>query len=331
MNLNQVIKLKLFQFPQTSLDRRNIKYMKKALITGIDGFVGPHLKKELENNGYEVFGIDREEKKEINCFGCDITNADSLNKIIQEIKPTHVFHLAGFSSPRLARKNPELAKLINVQGTRNLFESILFLKNKPKVFVAGSSHVYGAPQYLPIDEKHPVVGEDPYSESRVEQEKLIQEHTKEFFAVSSRSFNHTGPGQTDIFVVPKIIRQIVEIKQGKRKYIEMGDINLKRDFCDVRDVVRAYRFLIEQDENGVVANVCRGESVALKKVAESVKLLAGLDSLEIQVNQDFVNKNDAPDIYGDYSFLNELTGWKPEIVYKQMFQDMYHLAEKKYK
>lgn len=304
--------------------------MKKALITGISGFVGPHLKHELEKNSYEVFGLGKSKSSDKNYFQADITDKNQLNSIIQKIQPTHIFHLAGVSSPRLAKNNPELTMLVNVQGTENLFQSVLNLEEKPRVFVAGSSHVYGIPQYLPIDERHPVEGKGPYNKSKAEQEKLINEYAKKFFIVGSRSFNHTGPGQTDVFVVPKIIKQIIEIKQNKRESLEMGNINLKRDFCDVRDVVCAYRLLIEQEKNEVLANVCRGESISLEKIITIAKDLADLDNIDIQVNQAFVSKNDIVDIYGDNSFLKSLVDWDVKISYKNMIKDIYNNLNKNY-
>lgn len=297
--------------------------MKRALITGINGFVGPYLKSELEKNGYEVFGFGSEESNQDDYSQVDIRDSDAVKKIVAEVNPTHVFHLAGISAPPFAEKHPELAHDVNVLGTRNLLEALLILVHAPRVLIVSSAHVYGKPESLPLGEDHPMSGVGVYTRTRIEQEKVVNEYFDKLPIVVTRSFNHTGPGRPDTFVIAKIIKHITEIKSGARDHLELGNTDIKRDISDVRDVVRAYRLLLEQDKFGIIVNVCRGESIALKKVIEYGRVLAELDDLDVRTNPDFVRKNDVEDMYGDSAYLKSLVDWQPEIGCEQMIKDIY--------
>ncbi|MFA6427545.1 MAG: GDP-mannose 4,6-dehydratase [Candidatus Magasanikbacteria bacterium] len=297
--------------------------MKVALITGINGFVGPYLRAELLSAGYEVYGIDKKASNR-NCYDVDIIDALKLQKIILEIKPKYIFHLAGISSPNFAEENKELTFNINVDGTKNVLEVACSLHDLPRVLVVSSSHVYGDPQTLPIKETHPLLGTGVYAESRIMQEKLVSEYYTTLPIVITRSFNHTGPGQSDQFVVPLIAKQIVEIKKGLRGALELGAVDIERDISDVRDVVRAYRLLLEQEESAIICNVCRGEPISLEKIIEKFKLLSGLDELDIKINERTAHKKNPSVIYGNNNFLKQKILWNMEISYGRMIQDIYN-------
>ncbi|OGH59429.1 MAG: hypothetical protein A2725_01215 [Candidatus Magasanikbacteria bacterium RIFCSPHIGHO2_01_FULL_33_34] len=301
-----------------------LKNMSKiALITGSRGFVGPYLKRELEDGGYNVFGIGYENLKNKNYYCVDITDKDLLRTTIESIKPNYVFHLAGVSSQSLASVNPERTYDVNVEGTRNLLEVLSSLRDT-KVLIVSSSHVYGKPNNLPVRENHPLNGESAYAQSRIKQETLVKSFSNKINTIVVRSFNHTGPAQNDAFVIPKIISQIVDIKNGKREFLEIGDINIKRDILDVRDVVRAYVMLLEQDKFGVVVNVCRGKSISLNDVIQYGKKFSGLKDIDIRVNPEFVRQDDVIDIYGDNGQLKKLIDWSPLINYEKMIEDIYN-------
>jgi len=299
--------------------------MPKALITGINGFVGPYLKDELEKNHYQVFGLDRSagQMEENRFFLADITNKLEVETAIKSLMPDFVFHLAGFSSPYLAEKDPELVKAINVGGTKNLLEATAQLTKPPRILIVSSSHVYGDPRYLPIDEKHPLLGYDAYAQSRLEQEELVFSYKEKLPWIIARSFNHTGPRQGEDFVVPKIVKQIVESKAGQRGSLKCGNINVRRDISDVRDVTAAYRLLAEQDKNNLVCNVCRGESISLKEIIESVKVLAQLTDIPTEIDPRLVRVGEAKEVCGDNSLLKSLTGWKIEYSYAQLLEDIF--------
>lgn len=297
--------------------------MKRALITGSNGFVGPYLTRELEAHGFEVFGLGKEVGEGERYYQADITDKNRIIEIMSVVAPSDIVHLAGISSPPFAEEHSDLTREVNVGGTINLLEAAAGLGTRPRVLIVSSMHVYGEPEHLPMDEAHPLHGKGVYAASRLEQEQMAESYTDRLPIVVTRSFNHTGAGQADTFVIPKIVKQAIEIKLGQRAQLELGNINVKRDISDVRDVVRAYRLLLESEQSGLTANVCRGESISLKNVIERVKVLAGLSTVEIALNQGLLRPHDVLDLYGDHGLLTKFTGWQPEIGYDQMLSDMY--------
>ncbi len=296
---------------------------RKALITGSKGFVGPYLKSELQANGYDVFGIGKEPGTEADYLSVDITDVSGINEAVKKIQPTHIFHLAGVSSPPFAEKNPELTNQINVEGTKNILDAALHLSTAPRVLVVSTAHVYGSPKYLPIDESHSLGGLGVYGLSRIQQEAVARTFMKEMFIAIPRSFNHTGPGQPDTFVIPKIFKQLAEISAGKRKALELGNIDVKRDILHVRDVVRAYRLLLEQDTPGVIANVCRGASIGLKEIISYGKLFAQLSDVQIGIDDSGLRANDVNDLYGSNAYLKSIIDWEPTIGLEELSQEIY--------
>jgi GDP-4-dehydro-6-deoxy-D-mannose reductase len=245
-----------------------------ALITGINGFVGPYLREELESSGILVYGLDiTGDGKKI--FQCDITDSDSVQSVISRIRPDLVFHLAGFSSVAKSFENPELCFRINVDGTKNLLDAIIMARINPRILIISSSEVYGRPEYNPIDENHPLKPVSPYGESRQNQEILCMDYIKrhDLKIIISRSFNHTGPNQSETFVIPSFRKQILEAKDGDE--ILVGNLDIIRDFSDVRDVVKAYRALLESGEIGEVYNIGSGHAYHLGKVLKKMILESG--------------------------------------------------------
>ncbi|HLD60686.1 MAG TPA: GDP-mannose 4,6-dehydratase [Patescibacteria group bacterium] len=302
--------------------------MKRVLITGSSGFVGPYLTAELEKFGYDVFGLDRGGTKTDHHHVADISNAAHVASAITEIQPQFIFHLAGVSNPKFAESHAAEAYAVNVEGARNLLEAAATLANRPRILLVSSSYVYGAPEHLPIDETHPLHGVGVYADTRREGEALARNYYDTLPITIARSFNHTGPGQPEGFFVPRAVKQIVAVAHGRQREIQLGNIELKRDILDVRDVVRAYRLLIENEASGRTVNVCRGQSIALKKLVEYGTVLANLHNPPISLNQDHNPALDAPDIYGSYAALHTLTGWEPGITYEQMIGDIYTYWEK---
>lgn len=307
------------------MDTGNVIYMKRALITGINGFVGPYLKNELEQSGYTVFGLGTKPYKDRpNYYVADITDRDRVREVLNVVKPEYVFHLAGISSPPFAEKNSELTYRVNVEGTRNLLDAASALPSAPRILIVGSAHVYGEPLYLPIDEQHPLQGQGVYVDSRLRQEELVWKYRASLPFTITRSFNHTGPGQSDTFVVPKIVKQAIEVQKGLRRQLDLGNLDVKRDITHVLDVVRAYRLLMEQPKTGVISNVCRGESIVLKDIVEYARVLTQCDDMPVAISPDFVRSGDAPDIYGSIALLRTLIDWQPQFDYQVMIADMYH-------
>ena len=275
----------------------------KALITGINGFVGPHLKAELEKNNYEVFGSDIHKRSEDakNIFICDITNYAEVLKVINQVKPDCIFHLAGFSSVAKSFQQPELCHKINVEGTRNLLKAIVEAELRSKVLIVSSAQVYGRPKYLPIDEKHPIDQSSPYAKSRIDQENLCKEF--DLPIIIARSFNHTGPGQPDTFAIPSFKKQVKETPDGG--VIKAGNIEVVRDFSDVRDVVRAYRVLIEKGKEGEIYNVGSGKGLSIKEVIETF-MNREKKNLKIEIDPNRTRDQEIPALICDNSKISKL-------------------------
>ncbi len=294
-----------------------------SLVTGSEGFVGPYLVSLLKAEGYTVFRTDlRGPSEQKDFYTLDVTDREKVFKVIEETKPDYIFHLAGFSSVKASFDHPELCKQINVEGTRNVLDAIAETTPKAKILVVSSAEVYGTPEKLPITEEHPISAKTPYGESRLLQEALCRESSdkKGLQVVITRSFNHTGPGQQDIFVIPSFARQITQIEKGKQDSIKVGNLDAIRDFSDVRDVVKAYLLLIEKGVSGELYNVCSGKGHSIKSLLD--KMIA-ISSANIKIEHDPVRmrKIYIPELIGDNTKLKEATGWKPEIMIEQTLID----------
>lgn len=298
----------------------------KALITGVSGFVGSYLASHLASSGFEVFGFDRSGKRVDGCVVelCDINDAAAVAKLVKKISPSLVFHLAGQSSVAKSWDEPELTRRINADGTRNLFDAVAAAGIKPRVLLVSSAEVYGIPGKFPTPETHEISPVSPYGESKVEQEKIALENVaRGLRVVISRSFNHTGPGQSSEFVCSNFARQVADIEAKRQQpVIKVGDLSIRRDFSDVRDVVRAYLLLLEKGVSGEAYNVCSGNSVAIGDV---IGKLASLSSVKFKVERDPARVSDRvviPRLQGDHSKLTAATGWRPALSFEQTLSDL---------
>ncbi len=294
----------------------------RALVTGVTGFVGPYLVKELVNKGYEVFGFDKTKKNVSGCevFECDVLDKEKVFSIINDVKPDVIFHLAGQSSAAKSFEIPELTRRINVDGTRNLFDAVVKANIKPKILVVSSAHVYGRTNEEILKETSELNPESPYAESRVEQENLVfgyaGEHNLEIFV--SRSFNHTGPGQQQLFVCSDFAKQIVDIERGERKpVIFVGNTASKIDFSDVRDVVRAYVLLVEKAKPGI-CNVCSGRGYSIKWIIDT---LLSMSDVKVSVRRDPKKFRKKELMIGDNSKIKAL-GWASKISFEQTLKEI---------
>jgi len=297
----------------------------KAFITGINGFVGKHLSDFLLSKGFEVIGTDLTDgfdgNNKVKYFTLDILDADKLKQVMNEIKPDFIFHLAGFSSVKKSFEQPELCRKINVIGTKNLLDSVVKANINPKILIISSADVYGVPESVPIKETDKLNPISPYAESRKEQEELCRKYPK-LHIIISRSFPHIGPGQQPIFVASDFAKQIAEIeKKGKEPVIEVGNLEAKRDFTDVRDVVKAYLFAIEKCKKGETYNICSGKAYSIKEILDK---LISFAKVKIKIEQDpaRIRQSDIPILQGDNSKFVKQTGWKPEIHLEKTLKDI---------
>jgi len=298
----------------------------KALITGVNGFVGKHLSNFLLSKDFEVWGIDISEdfngSPKVNYKKSNILDKEELNQLMKEISPDYIFHLAGFSSVKKSFENPELCKKINVGGTENILESVLTAKINSKILIITSAEIYGIPKTIPIKETEELNPVSPYGESRKEQEELCKKYSDKLQIVISRSFPHIGPGQQPIFVTSDFAKQIAEIElKNKDPLMKVGNLEAKRDFTDVRDIVEAYFLALEKGISGETYNIGSGKSYSIKEVLE---VFLSLSEAKIKVEQDpdKLRPSDIPVLQGDNSKFKERTGWEPKIKIKTTLKDV---------
>lgn len=296
---------------------------KIALITGIKGFVGPFLQAELKSHSYQVFGIDLINSKEKNYFSVNILDKALLGQIIKKIQPDYIFHLAGFSSIEKSYKQPKLAREINVRGTDNLLSTVRESCPQAKILIVSSAQVYKA-KNSPLKETDPLdPTSSPYAASRIEQEQLVEKYP-ELFIVISRSFNHIGSGQKEGAVVD-FAEFIINSKDGGTLLV--GNLKVKRDFSDVRDVVKAYRLLLEKSKRSQVYNICSGQAIGISWILGYLIKLPG-KNLKIKIDPKKFRPVDVSILIGDNSKIRKEIGWEPKIRIKQTLEEMFNYYQK---
>lgn len=287
----------------------------RVLITGASGFVGRWLARDLATAGHVV--VDAPASDVLN-----ITDTPAVQRLVEASEPDAVAHLAGVAFAPDATRDPDRAFAVNEGGTRALVAALATTRPGTPILVTGSSDVYGPPDpaRLPIDEAHPTRADRPYGRSKLAQEVaalgLAADHGIPL--VVTRAFNHTGPGQRPDFVVPALAGRILAAARSGRPTITAGNVDVRRDIGDVRDVVRAYRLLLEGLAAGTlpagvdVYNVATGHSVAIRDVIQRLAELAGT-AVEISTDPALVRADDPPEVRGDATRLTAATGWRPEI------------------
>ena len=276
----------------------------RAYVTGASGFVGRWLLDHLRASGDEVIAPEVE-----------LTDAAALTSALAAARPDAVYHLAAVANVGESWGDPRHTFAVNAVGTLNLLEAARALDPTPVVLLVCSAEVYGrvTPDELPLREDAPLRPVSPYAASKVAAEYLgVQAHLAYGLpVVRARAFNHIGPGQAPTFVVSSLARQIARAAIGGGAVVEVGNLTPRRDYTDVRDVVRAYRLLVEHGRPGDVYNVCSGEDVAVSEVAARLIALAAVD-VELRVVDERVRDVDVPVLRGDPGRLVAATGWRRE-------------------
>lgn len=297
--------------------------MQVILITGGFGFVGRHLIEKLKQNKHvQIFAISRslldkniEENKGINIIFGDLKNSSFVLKTVAEIKPDFIIHLAAESSVAYSWKEPNLSFQNNVNIYLNLLEAVRKLGFKSRILSIGSSEEYGVvdKNEIPIKETIKSNPVSPYAVARMAQSELSKVYVKGFGLdiVSTRSFNHFGETQTDRFVIPSFINKVLGQKYNEYdKKIEVGDLNIVRDFLHVDDVVNAYIILLREGITGEFYNVCSGKGYSLREILVHIYEIAEINE-NYTISEKLIRPNDNPIIIGSYEKLNKLSRWEP--------------------
>jgi GDP-4-dehydro-6-deoxy-D-mannose reductase len=302
--------------------------MKKVLIFGIGGFVGRYLSEEFKKNGYEVAGSDVRRTDSIPEYvsftAADLLDGDAVKALVADVSPDMIINLAAISSVGLSWKIPQTTVSVNVVGALNVLEAARALPEKPKVMFIGSSEEYQAAD-SPMDENTPLDANNPYGISKVTQERFARLYRSQYGmkVYCVRPFNHTGVGQRDSFVLPSFCKQAAEIsKSGAPGVIHVGNLSAKRDFSDVRDIVRAYRMIIESDESDTIYNVGSGQAYGLDELLNYIVSLSP-QKIDVQVDPERVRPIDTPLICCDHSLITERLGWKPKYTIFDTLKSMY--------
>ncbi len=294
----------------------------RALITGSEGFVGRYLRAELTAAGYQVTGLDRTEGP--GCVRCDLNDAEVLRETIREIRPEAVFHLAGQADVGKSWKDPAGTFLINTVGAAHLLEALRQEAPEAGVLMVGSADQYGrlGERGLSVREDMETRPQSPYAISKKAQEELGLLYARSYGmrVFATRSFNHGGAGQRQGFMIPDFAAGIVRVERGEEPALRVGNLEARRDFTHVKDVVRAYRLIMERGKSGEIYNVGSGKTWQVREVLDRMR---GMASREIPVVPDpsRMRPSDTPVICCDRSKLTRDTGWEPEHSLEEMLRD----------
>jgi GDP-4-dehydro-6-deoxy-D-mannose reductase len=288
----------------------------RALITGGGGFVGRWLAEHLRSEGDSVTVIDLE---------VDVTDPAAIGAATESAAPDAVYHLAALAHVGESWDAPTEVYRVNILGTANVLAAARSVAPGAAVLVVSSAEVYGTvpPDVLPLTEDRPTAPATPYAASKAAAEQVaLQAHLGYGQrAIVARPFNHIGPGQSPAFAVSALSRRIVEAMTSGARAMPVGTLTTRRDFTDVRDVVRAYRLLVLHGQAGGVYNICSGADVAIGEVAHRLLELAGSD-LVLETDPALVRPVDLPVLQGDPTRLETATGWKPAIDLDQTLTDV---------
>ncbi len=312
----------------------------RALVIGAAGFVGAYLLRHLQQElGYTVAATklpgeqlreawaDRSENKRggpdavVDWYDLDILNPEAVLELFRKVRPDHIFHLAAQSSVAAAWKYPGLTVDVNIHGTVNVLEALRELEWKPRLLLIGSGEEYGrpGPREIPVREEHRLEPGNVYAATKACQNMLGRIYAEAYGleVVMVRAFNHIGPNQEPLFVAADFCRQAALIEAGRKEaVIRVGNLDVRRDFTDVRDVVRAYAMLAERGAAGETYNVGSGRAV---RIADMLQMIVKRAEADIRIEQDTerMRPADVPVMAADISKLQKVTGWEPRICLEQ--------------
>jgi GDP-4-dehydro-6-deoxy-D-mannose reductase len=309
--------------------------MRRVLVTGITGFAGSHLVDAMLRMGdVEIFGILRWRSRteniehfrsQVTLLECDLRDSTSTRDALEAVRPDWIFHLAAQSFVPTSWNAPHESISTNALGQLNLFEAVRRIGIRPRIQLACSSEEYGLvhEDELPIRESNPLRPLSPYAVSKVTQDLLGYQYFKSYGmdVVRTRGFNHEGPRRPNVFVASDFAWQIAEVEKGRREpVLHVGNLDARRDFTDVRDMVLGYWLALEKGEPGEVYNICSGKDYSIHQVLD---LLLGMTKCQIEVRPDAkrLRPSDVPVLRGDNAKFRQATGWEPRIPFEETLRD----------
>ncbi len=309
----------------------------RVLITGVTGFVGSHMVDYLAQSHpeVEVHGIRRWRSRTENIehiqsglalHECDIRDASSVRDVIEKVRPDRLFHLAAQSFVPASWTAPEETLTTNIIGQLHIFEAVRHLGLKTRIQIAGSSEEYGMvyADEIPIKETNPLRPLSPYAVSKVAQDMLAYQYHQSYGidVVRTRAFNHEGPRRGSVFVTSNFCRQVADIEKGRRDpVIHVGNLDSKRDFTDVRDVVRAYWLCLEKCKSGEVYNIGSGRCWQIKEMLDLILSMTD-KAIEVRPDPTRMRPSDVQILLSDNTKFSRETGWKAEIPFETTIRDL---------
>jgi GDP-4-dehydro-6-deoxy-D-mannose reductase len=305
-----------------------------VLITGITGFAGSHLAEYLLAQGGKIWGTYLLEDFEnvtsfqtkLKLVRCDITDLAQIREVLSQCRPRFIYHLAGFSSVGRSFADPLLSFRQNIIGTQNLLESVRQLSLKPKTLIVSSAEIYGQvpKESQPIKENQPLQPISPYGVSKAISDLLSHQYFLHYQlpVIRVRAFNHIGPRQSAGFVIPDFLSQVARIHLGLQEpTLRVGNLQVKRDFTDVRDMVRGYHLLLQKGKPGEIYHLSSSKAYSLKEVLRIILRFTPI-KIKISANPTW-RPTDIPLLIGNSSKARRLTGWRPTIALEKSLEDAF--------
>jgi GDP-4-dehydro-6-deoxy-D-mannose reductase len=308
----------------------------RLLVTGITGFVGSHMAEYALAQGARVFGSVRRRSRteniehlraKIELIDCDLRDLVSVRRLLAAASPSHVIHLAAQSFVGSSWHTPAETLAINTASQINLLESIRELNTSPRFLVIGTSEEYGLvyPEEIPIGETNQLRPLSPYAVSKVAQDLMGFQYFKSYGLpiIRTRAFDHEGPRRGEVFVTSNFAKQVAEIELGLRdRVIFVGDLTPRRDYSDVRDIVRGYWMQLERGEPGEVYNLCSGRTWTIQRVLDFYLDRSHANGISVQVDPARLRPSDVMVLEGDPSKIHKALGWQTEIPFERTLTNL---------
>ncbi|MBU5430220.1 SDR family NAD(P)-dependent oxidoreductase [Kineothrix sp. MSJ-39] len=305
--------------------------MNNVLIFGCNGFVGKYLASEFGHSGYRVFASGRLECDESlnrcvkSYITADLTDFEKVCDLIADVKPDMIINLAAVSSVAESWSMPQRTVEINLVGTLNILEAVRKLRLDPKILLVGSSEEYAISNNK-MNEKFPIAANNPYGLSKVAQEHFAELYRKEYGLriICTRTFNHTGYGQSEAFAIPSFVKQVARIhNSGKPGTIKVGNLDVRRDWGDVRDMAKAYRMILESESKEMIFNVGSGYIYRLSDILNYIISLSN-QTINVEIDPTKLRPIDNPVIWCDNSKIRKEIGWEPQYTVYDAINEMFN-------